>query len=215
MNERIADMREDYTAGELLESSVNPDPLAQFRTWFDEARNTSIREPNAMTLATVQADGTPSARMVLLKDLDATGFVFYTNRDSSKGAQLAANPCAALCFWWDVLQRQVRVEGQVERVSDDESDAYFASRPRKSQLGAIASPQSQVLQNRSPLEETMARLEAEYPEGTPIPRPTHWGGYRVLPYSIEFWQGRRSRLHDRLLFTREPNGSWSLTRLAP
>lgn len=215
MDRSIADLREDYAKGELLESTINRDPLAQFRLWFDEARNAPIQEPNAMTLATVQPDGTPAARMVLLKDLDDTGFVFYTNRNSHKGDQLAASPKAALVFWWDVLQRQVRIEGVVERVSDDESDAYFASRPRKSQLGAIASPQSKTLPDRTPLEQALQSLEEKYPEGTPIPRPQHWGGYRVLPSRIEFWQGRRSRLHDRILFERHEDGEWTMSRLAP
>jgi pyridoxamine 5'-phosphate oxidase len=197
----------------LRESDVDPDPLAQFRAWFEEARTAGLPQPEAMTLATATVDGEPSARMVLLRGFDERGFVFFTNFDSRKGRELTTNPRAALVFYWAAQDRQVRVEGGVEAVSAEESDAYFASRPRGSRLGAWASPQSQVIPGRKFLEAHMRQLEIRYAKGE-IPRPPHWGGWRVVPAVIEFWQGQPNRLHDRLCYRRRPEG-WSLERLAP
>ena len=168
-----------------------------------------------MVLSTVDQDGRPSSRYVLLKEVDARGFVFYTNLESRKARALAAHPCAALCFYWPPLDTQVRIEGDVERVGDEEADAYFASRPRGSRLGALASPQSRVIPSRAVLDERLAELERDHPEGAEIPRPPWWGGLRVVPEAVEFWQGRPDRLHDRLSFRRGPGGSWAVERLAP
>jgi pyridoxamine 5'-phosphate oxidase len=184
-----------------------------FSTWFAEAKDAGLYEPNAMTLATADAAGRPTARIVLLKGLDARGFCFFTNYASRKGQELAANPQAALLFWWGLLERQIRIEGRVEKLSAAESDAYFQSRPRGAQLGAWASPQSQVIPDRQILEDRLAQLEAEYAHAEP-PRPPHWGGYRLVPDALEFWQGGVHRLHDRLLYTRQAGG-WTLARLAP
>ena len=207
-------MNTQTTISSLLESEVEDDPIVQFQHWYAAARAAPIDKPDAATLATADAQGHPAARIVLLKDVDAQGFVFYTNYQSRKGRELAQNPWAALVFFWDPLARQVRIEGQVSRVSDAESDAYFTTRPRGSQLGAWASAQSEVVAKREHLEQAMARLSAEY-EGKPVPRPGHWGGYRLYPQDIEFWQGRDNRLHDRLHYHREPAGQWSRQRLAP
>jgi pyridoxamine 5'-phosphate oxidase len=193
---------------ELLEDGVAPDPLAQFRRWFADAS-----EDDRMALATAAADGSPSARMVLLKGADEQGFVFFTGYESRKGSELEANPRAALLFHWAPHGRQVRVEGTVERVGSAESDAYFASRPRRSQLAASASRQGRVLANRAQLDEAVADLEREY-AGRDVPRPEHWGGYRLRPHTYEFWQHRDDRLHDRLRYTRDGDG-WRLERLAP
>jgi pyridoxamine 5'-phosphate oxidase len=208
--EQIEALRLDYTQGELDESSVLADPIAQFRLWFEQALKSNLTEPNAMTLATVDADGRPDARIVLLKGFDDHGFVFYTNYLSRKGRELDALPHAALVFYWAELERQVRVTGPVERTSEEQSEAYFQSRPPASRLGAAISPQSEVIPSRQWLEQRWQALEA----GAPPPRPPHWGGYRVLPESIEFWQGRRSRLHDRIRYTRAAPG-WRIERLAP
>lgn len=189
------------------------DPFHLFQAWFKDAEASEPNDPNAMTVATVDADGRPSARIVLLKGLDQTGFVFYTNTLSRKGSQLAARPAAALCFHWKSLRRQVRIEGRVERVSDAEADAYFATRPRGSRIGAWASLQSQPLDGRATLEGRVAALEAEY-EGREIPRPAHWSGYRVVPDYLEFWQDREFRLHDRITFTASGEG-WTIGRLYP
>lgn len=210
----IADLRRTYALESLSEQDVATDPVEQFRRWFNEALNARLYEPNAMTLATADATGRPSARTVLLKGFDANGFVFYTNYESRKGQNLADNPQAALLFWWGELERQVRIEGRVEQVSPEESEVYFHSRPRDSQLGAWASPQSQVIVDRSVIETAMADLQATYASQTTLPLPPHWGGYRVIPDHFEFWQGRESRLHDRIRYTPLADG-WVLDRLAP
>jgi pyridoxamine 5'-phosphate oxidase len=199
--------------GVLLEGDMAADPLDQFQRWFTEAQAAGIRAPHAMALATAGTDGAPSARMVLLKGADADGFVFFTGYGSRKGGELAANPRAALLFYWDPLGRQIRVEGSVERVSPAESDAYFATRPRGAQLAAAASRQGRVLADRAELDVEVAQLEREHAEGE-VPRPEHWGGYRLRPDTYEFWQHRESRLHDRLRY-RSDDGGWVLERLSP
>jgi pyridoxamine 5'-phosphate oxidase len=208
-----ASLRKEYTRAGLREADVDPDPLVQFRTWFEEAVRADLHEPNAMTLATATEDGRPSARTVLLKGYDERGFVFYTNYEGRKAGDLEANPACALLFYWGGLERQVRIEGRASRLSEEESDAYFASRPRGSRLGALASEQSCPVEDRSVLEERVRALEAEY-EGRDIPRPRFWGGYRVEPEVVEFWQGRENRLHDRLVYRRAGYG-WGIERLQP
>jgi pyridoxamine 5'-phosphate oxidase len=213
MSRAPADLRRDYDRAVLLERDADVDPVAQFGRWFQEAQGGGeVYEPNAMALATAAPDGQPSLRMVLLKGFDATGYVFFTNLESRKAVELAANHRAALLFWWDRLHRQVRIEGEVGLVSDEEADAYFASRPYGSRIGAVASPQSRVIPGREPLEARVRELEALHPAD--VPRPSHWGGFRLRPASFEFWQGRRSRLHDRLRYTRGAEG-WRVERLAP
>jgi pyridoxamine 5'-phosphate oxidase len=204
---------EDVRAG-LVEADVDPDPVVQFGRWFDDAKAADLVEPSAMTLATATAEGVPSARMVLLRGLDRRGFVFYTNYESRKAAELAANPRAALVFWWGELQRQIRVEGPVERTSQQESAAYFRTRPLGSRLSAWASPQSRVIPGRAVLDERVAELAAGHPDGD-IPLPPFWGGYRLVPAVVELWQGRPNRLHDRLRYTRSADGGWRIERLAP
>ena len=195
----------------LDETAVDPDPLRQFAAWFEEAGAAGVRAPEAMALATATSDGRPSVRMVLLKGFDERGFVFFTGYESRKGAELAANPRAALLFHWDALGRQVRVEGTVERVSEAESDAYFRSRPRGAQISATVSPQSRVVESRASLEALAAELEAR---GDELPRPPNWGGFRVRPETYELWQHRANRLHDRLRYRRN-GGGWTIERLAP
>jgi pyridoxamine 5'-phosphate oxidase len=213
LGERAAALRTEYAREGLLESAAHDDPLIQFDQWFSQALAAGVLEPNAMTLATVDADGAPSARIVLLKGFDARGFVFFTNYDSRKGKELTTNPHAALVFFWPELERQVRIRGSVERVSAAETEAYFHSRPLGSQLGAWASPQSAVIASRQELEDRLAALEGEY-RGAEVPVPPHWGGFRVAPRTIELWQGRPNRLHDRLLYTRDGD-TWRRERLAP
>ena len=210
----VASLRKQYTRGGLKESDTDPNPIEQFRRWFDEALASNPHEPNAMTLATATPEGRPSARIVLLKGFDERGFVFYTNYEGRKGEELEANPRCALLFYWGELERQVRIEGRVRRLPDEESDAYFAGRPRGSQLGAWASEQSRPVRDRSTLELRLRELEAEY-EGREVPRPPFWGGYRVEPETIEFWQGRGNRLHDRIVYRRSEDGGWRRERLQP
>lgn len=212
----LADLRQEYARAELSRDNVADDPIEQFRDWFDEALDAEVEEPNAMTLSTATPDAAPSARIVLLKGLDERGFQFYTNYESRKGTELAQNPHVALVFWWAPLERQVRVEGQAERLPEAESTDYFHSRPRGSQMGAWASPQSQVVESREELENNLAAVEEEYEGEETIPRPSHWGGYVVRPTEIEFWQGRPNRLHDRLRYRRPSlDADWTLDRLAP
>lgn len=210
----VADLRKSYARAGFSEAEAAADPLVQFRTWLEEAIAAAVPEPNAMTLATATPEGRVSARLVLLKGLDERGLVFYTNYRSRKAAQLAANPYAALVFWWAELERQVRFEGRIERVAASESDAYFQSRPLGSQLGAWASPQSEAIASRAELEQRLQEVEQRY-AGQPVPRPPHWGGFRLQPESIEFWQGRPNRLHDRLCYARQIDGTWQRERLAP
>jgi pyridoxamine 5'-phosphate oxidase len=208
------DLRLEYGKARLLESDVLPDPVGQFQRWFDEARAVGIPEANAMTLATADASGRPSARVVLLKGLDSRGFSFFTNYDSRKGREIAANPRVSLCFYWQPLERQVRIEGTVEKTSREESEAYFRTRPLEAQIGAWVSRQSEVIASREELERRQAELAARF-AGAPVPLPDFWGGYRVVPESVEFWQGRPGRLHDRLRYERSAAGAWVIRRLSP
>ena len=204
---------EQYEGAPLEPEACDPDPIVEVRRWMKVAVDGGISTPNAMTLATVDERGRPAARIVLLKEIDARGFVFYTNYASRKGHDLSAHPCAALVLFWEILHRQIRIEGAVERMTGEESDAYFASRPRGSQLGAIASPQSQPIADRAALE-ALVRAVSETSGAGPLPRPAHWGGYRVVPDVIELWQGQPSRLHDRVRYVRAAGG-WQRDRLAP
>ena len=209
----ISHLREEYRRARLDEGDVAPDPLAQFQRWFEEARAAEVHEPNALSLATVSTDGAPNVRMVLLKEADARGFVFFTDYRSVKSGELDASARAALCFWWAPLERQLRIAGRVARVSAEESAAYFRTRPRGSQVGAWASAQSAVLASREALETRHAALDAQYPPDA-VPLPPHWGGFRLVAEWYEFWQGRQSRLHDRLRY--RPQGSdWIIERLSP
>src|SRR5579859_5763232 len=210
----LAELRKNYSLGSLDVADINRNPFRQFETWFQQAVDAQLPEPNTMTLATVDSRGRPSARIVLIKGVDERGFVFFTNYESRKGRELAANPYASLLFYWIELERQVRVEGRIVKTSAQESDTYFASRPLGSRIGAWASEQSEVIESRAVLETRERELIAKF--GDNPPRPPHWGGYRLVPEAIEFWQGRPSRLHDRLLFTRSSESSdWQISRLSP
>ena len=208
----LADLRNEYSRETLDESSVDRDPFRQFDAWMTEAIRAQVPEPTAMSVATIDERGRPAARICLLKGSDARGFVFFTNYESRKGRDLAAHPAAALVFFWKELERQVRIEGRVEKVAPEESDAYYRTRPLGSRIGAWASPQSAVLESRASLEKRWAELAERY--GEDPPRPPNWGGYRVIPEAFEFWQGRRSRLHDRVTYARD-GGAWKIARIAP
>jgi pyridoxamine 5'-phosphate oxidase len=212
MTDSIVDRRLSYERGMLDEIHAAPEPFAQFAAWLDEALAAGLKEPNAMTLATADTAGRPSARIVLLRGWDERGFLFFTNYDSRKGEEIAANPHASLLFFWDTLERQVRIDGPIERLSAADSDAYFARRPRGHRLSAWASPQSRVVADRATLETAMTDAETRFPDD--VPRPPYWGGYRVVPDAIEFWQGRRNRVHDRLRYRRD-GADWRRERLAP
>jgi pyridoxamine 5'-phosphate oxidase len=213
IGQRVADLRKDYGQAALDESDVAVDPIAQFARWFEEALKAQVNEPNAMSLATVGEDGRPTSRIVLVKQFDERGFTWYTNYDSQKGKQLSVTPFAALLFFWSELERQVRIEGRVERTSAEESDKYFNSRPLKSRLSAIASRQSAPIENRAALERHYEETARQYGEAPP--RPQNWGGFRLVPERFEFWQGRRSRFHDRIAYVRQEDGSWTRQRLQP
>jgi len=210
----LADLRREFTHGGFDVSEADPDPIRQFLMWFAAADSAGVPDANAMTLATATSDGVPSARIVLLKGADAKGFQFFTNYQSDKARDLEANPRAALVFYWGALDRQVRVTGTVARVSREVSEVYFRSRPRGARIGAWASDQSRVIPDRTALEERVAEIERKYP-GEEVPLPPFWGGYRLAPDTIEFWQGRPSRLHDRIRYTRQPDGDWLIERLSP
>lgn len=210
----IHSIRKDYKIGTLDTKDVHPNPITQFQKWFNEALKAEVLEPNAMTLATLDSENRPHARIVLVKDISENGFTFFTNYLSNKGKQIAAQPQAALLFFWPELERQVRIEGVIEKVSKEESSTYFHSRPRGSQVGAHVSPQSQIIPNRDYLETLQAELEKKF-EGKEIPLPDYWGGYLLKPQSVEFWQGRPSRLHDRILYSKDKENDWKIERLAP
>ena len=214
IDKSIADLRKDYTLENLNEEEIDKNPFIQFKVWFNQSVAAQLPEPNAMTLATCTPDGKPSARMVLLKDIDERGFVLFTNYNSQKGQEISVNPHAALVFWWAELERQVRIVGTVEKISSAQSDSYFEVRPPFSRLGAWASNQSAVISSRDVLEAQLIEFQRQY-ENQEVPRPPHWGGFRVIPQEIEFWQGRSSRLHDRLRYTLVDNGNWKIERLSP
>ncbi|QJD98485.1 pyridoxamine 5'-phosphate oxidase [Mucilaginibacter robiniae] len=215
MNQQdIQNLRQDYQAASLLEKDTDNNPIKQFENWFTEALQAQIHEPNAMTLATATHDGRPSARILLLKGFDERGFIFYTNYLSRKGKEITKNPHAAMTFFWGPLERQIRIEGTLEKLSKEESEKYFHSRPKGSQIGALASPQSQEIADRSIVENKWKQLETEYTDKE-IPKPSYWGGYILRPQLIEFWQGRSSRLHDRILYKKSDKSNWKKVRLAP
>ncbi len=209
-----SNLRKEYISDSLNEQDLDPDPFKQFSKWFQQALEAQLLLPDAMTLATATREGKPSARIVLLRGFDERGFVFYTNYESQKGRELAENPYAALVFYWAELERQVRITGQVQKVTREESENYFRSRPLESRLSAWASRQSRVIPSREVLESKVEQLRAEFPNGN-IPLPPDWGGFRLVPQTIEFWQGRPNRLHDRFRYTRQPDNSWLIERLAP
>ncbi len=211
----LADLREDYRLAEFGEQNCETNPIAQFNKWFGEAKAADSKEPNAMSLATATLDGKPSNRIVLLKEVSDDGFVFYTSYSSRKGQELKTNPFCALTFLWAELERQVRVEGRATKLSREKSDSYFRRRPKGSRLGALVSNQSTVLPSRQPLIDGLLRLEAKYAVTDDVPTPDYWGGYCITPYTIEFWQGRTNRLHDRLLYSKEAGGNWRIERLSP
>lgn len=213
-NETIQNLRQEYTSATLSEKSVPADPISQFAKWFAEALDAGLYEPNAMTLATATTDGKPSARVLLLKGFDEKGFTFYTNYLSRKGKEISKNPAAAMVFFWGELERQVRIEGTLEKVSKEESEKYFHSRPRPSQLGAIASQQSQEINSREELEKKLKDAESQFSDKA-IPKPSYWGGYILKPQIVEFWQGGAGRLHDRIVYKKSSKNSWKLVRLAP
>lgn len=215
MQIKLEDFRQDYQRDKLLETDAADHPIAQFGQWLQAAIDAQLPEPNAMVLATSTPDGRPSARVLLLKEVTPSGFIFYTNYESRKGHELQQNPHAALVFNWLELHRQVRIEGLVERLPAEESTAYFQSRPKGSQIGAWASPQSQVIPDREVLEDKAEEIADTYAQEDVLPRPPHWGGYRLHPYRIEFWQGRSDRLHDRILYTLDKEDRWEKSRLAP
>ncbi len=214
MSALYADLRRDYSLAGLTEKDLAKDPFRQFEKWFQEAEAAKIPEPNAMTLSTSDGEGQPSSRTILLKGLDGRGFVFYGNYESRKGRELSANPRASLLFPWIAIERQVIAEGRVARISREESETYFHSRPRLSQLGAWASQQSSIVSGRAVLEQNMKAMDEKY-AGREVPLPPNWGGYRLAPETVEFWQGRRNRLHDRLRYRRGKDGDWTVERLAP
>lgn len=214
MHNTMADIRKEYSKLSLDVSNVNPDPVKQFQVWFDEAIKGEIVEPNAMNLATVREDGRPASRIVLLKGIEDHKFVFYTNYQSAKGHDLDGNPACAITFFWPELERQIRVEGVATRISSKRSEEYFQSRPRGSQVGAWSSPQSSILENRTILEERVAQIEKKFENYNVLPKPNQWGGYEIDPLLVEFWQGRPSRLHDRIQYIKV-DGTWKISRLAP
>jgi len=214
MNRDIQNLREDYRRGSLIEGQVPDNPIELFTQWFDDAQAADILEPNAMTIATVNQEGRPSARIVLLKGYNQEGFVFYTNFDSRKGQDIAANPFVSVVFLWKKMERQIRIEGEVVKLSDEESTDYFHSRPKGSQIGAWASPQSSIIKDRSILEERYSKVSEQYKAVDQLPKPPNWGGYIIKPSIIEFWQGRSSRLHDRLRYSHIAD-NWQIARLAP
>lgn len=209
------DLRENYELGELLEAHVHANPIEQFKQWLNDAIEHKQKEPNAMVLSTINENAAPSSRVVLVKEIDADGIVFYTNYNSDKALQIQSNPMAALNFNWLDLQRQIRMEGRVEKIGAERATKYFQSRPKSSQIGAWVSEQSKVIPNREVLEESKRKLEEKYKEKDVLPKPVHWGGYKFIPHLIEFWQGRRSRLHDRLRFTLQNTGEWTIVRVSP
>jgi len=213
MKEKLQDQRVDYQKGTLNVNEVAENPLTQFQQWYEAYEAVEPKDPNAFVLATVDSNGMPHSRVLLLKGIDQGGFEFYTNYQSAKGQELAANPKASMCFFWPELERQIRVEGEVQKLSAEESTAYFKSRPHGSQVGAWVSPQSTVIESRQLLEDRLAEFSAKYQDD--VPRPEHWGGYRLMPSRIEFWQGRSSRLHDRVLYIKAENSDWKIERLAP
>lgn len=214
MNTSISDLRQNYTLDGLTEAQADSNPFKQFEVWFNQAILAQLNEPNAMTLATVNHEGKPSARMVLLKNFNEDGFVFFTNYESQKGSHLQENPWAALVFWWAQLERQVRIEGKVEKITEQESNEYFQNRPKGSQLGAYASEQSKIIESREILQERLEYFAEKFQDKN-IPCPSNWGGFRVIPSKIEFWQGRTNRLHDRLCYTLQNDGNWLRQRLSP